>query len=209
VPKVGGSRVLLLTVGMALAACGGERREGMICLPLAAARALAGIEAEAAAASTPSQFRAEPPFIEVWSAVAGGQANAGSAGEWRMDRMRDGSVLTWRASAPPPIPRTGSPGGPGGAGGTVGAGGAGGADTTSEDEELRHAVLSRIAEHPLLKDLRPDLRATAQGGVVYLEGTVTNAVLGAEAVRLALATPGVRAVVSRLHWSASGAPSPP
>lgn len=174
-------------VGLALAACDGDRNEGIMCrsLALTAAQALAEVEATAAADDGPALFRAEPPFIEVWSAVAGGQANAGSAGEWRMDRMRDGSVLTWRTALPPLT-------------------GAGGADTAAEDEELRRSVVARLGAHPLLRDLRLELRATR--GVIHLEGTVTNAVLGAETVRVALATPGVRAVVARLHWQASATP---
>jgi hypothetical protein len=190
VPKMSVSRGLILMAGMALAACDGDRNEGNICRPLAltAAQALAEVEATAAADDGRTLFRAEPPFMEVWSAVAGGQANAGSAGEWRMDRMRDGSVLTWRPSLPP-------------------LSGSGGAGTTPEDEELRRSVQARLAEHPLLRDLRLELRATR--GVIHLEGTVTNAVLGAETVRVALGTPGVRAVVSRLHWPASATPPPP
>jgi osmotically-inducible protein OsmY len=177
-PKVGMTRELILMMGIALAACDGNRREGMICL------SLSKVEAEAAAATAPTLFQAEPPFVEVWSAVAGGQANAGSAGEWRMDRLRDGSVRTWRATVP------------------LSEG-----DGAPEDGALRRAVLTRLAEQPLLRDLRLEVRAT--NGMVHLEGTVTNAVIGAEAVRVALATPGVRVVVSRLYWPAATAPPPP
>lgn len=187
--KMSASRGLILMVGMVLAACGGDRHEGSLCRPLAltAAQALAEVEATAAAAADDGSplFRAEPPFMEVWSAVAGGQANAGSAGEWRMDRMRDGSVLTWRPALPP-------------------LSGSGGAGTPPEDEELRRAVQTRLAERPPLRELHLEVRATR--GVIHVDGTVTNAVLGAETVRVALATPGVRAVVSRLHWPASATP---
>ncbi|HEX2571792.1 MAG TPA: BON domain-containing protein [Polyangia bacterium] len=182
-------RGLILTLALALAACGGDRKEGGVCRPLAqtAAQALAEIEATAAADDGVGQFHAEPPFIEVWSAVAGGQANGGSAGAWRMDRMRDGSVVTWR---PPLSPLPG--------GDDAGA--------APEDEGLRRAVVARLAEAPLLRGLRLDLRVTR--AVVHVDGTVSNAVLGAEAVRVALETPGVRAVVSRLHWPAAAAPPP-
>lgn len=113
-------------------------------------------------------------WADAWASVSEQGAPSAETGEWVIERDGD-AIRAYRRTEP------------------VSGGGALG---EIDDAAVEGRVYARLLADSALRGLG----AKAEDGVVTLTGDVDSSRVAARAVRVALATPGVNEVLSRLSW---------
>ncbi len=143
------------------------------CILLFGALLLAGAHRSWAA---PTQGPIESAFDRAWKAVVSGARATAKAGDWVIERTRDGAVIAYRAAEK----------------------GGERAIREADDAVILSVIKSRFAADPSLSS--GAINVDVDSGVVTLNGRVRGADEAETAIRLALQTNGVHRVVSHLAW---------
>lgn len=118
----------------------------------------------------------ESVFAKAWRGVTSGARRIGEAGEWTLEKARDGAVVVYRGTKKV----------------------AGRAADATQDAATTASVKTRIAAAKGVDASEIDV--DTNDGVVTLRGRVDSADEAARAVRVAISTQGVDQVVSYLRW---------
>lgn len=124
----------------------------------------------------------EPVYSRAWETITELGGLVADAGEWTLERAKDGAVVVWRGTK-----RV-----------------AGKAGDLAAQKALEMSVKQRLGLQEDVKASAIDVQA--HGNVVILRGRLSTAREASKAVRVTLDTRGVEQVVSYLTWP--GAPAP-
>jgi osmotically-inducible protein OsmY len=126
--------------------------------------------------------KVEVAFDQAWESVALGARKTANAGEWVIERTKEGAVVAYRGAEK----------------------GAKAAAQQMDDAAILAAIKARLVADPATS--ARNVKVDVEKGEVILKGDVRSAEEAKTAVRLARQTSGVKRVVSHLRWPGMPAP---